>query len=192
MSLDPKLKRRNVFRIGVVYLVLSWHVAEVAGTLFPAFGIPDWSIRFLVIVIALGFGPALIISTHCIPFFSLYFFQQLSQLPHLETLHHVLQAFRRFRGLGFYAFNDLQGCLPVESQCGSSKRLKQLTGQFAQHLRCEIYVLIPAGFPPPLSVEILNTQMARHRIKDLVVPEGLADHVITAGCYHRFPVSLKV
>jgi len=34
----------------------------VAGTLFPAFGIPDWGFRFVVIVFALGFVPALIIS----------------------------------------------------------------------------------------------------------------------------------
>jgi adenylate cyclase len=43
-------------------LALSWLVAEVSGTLFPVFGIPDWGIRFLVIVFALGFVPALIIS----------------------------------------------------------------------------------------------------------------------------------
>jgi len=34
----------------------------VAGTLFPAFGVPDWAVRFVVIVLALGFLPALIIS----------------------------------------------------------------------------------------------------------------------------------
>ncbi|MDH3401789.1 MAG: tetratricopeptide repeat protein [Chromatiales bacterium] len=35
---------------------------EVAGTLFPAFGIPDWVFRFIVVVLALGFVPTLIIS----------------------------------------------------------------------------------------------------------------------------------
>jgi TolB-like protein/Tfp pilus assembly protein PilF len=62
MSLYRELKRRNVIRVGIAYLALSWLVAEVSGTLFPVFGIPDWGIRFLVIVFALGFVPALIIS----------------------------------------------------------------------------------------------------------------------------------
>ena len=62
MSLFNELKRRNVIRVAIAYLALAWLVTEVAGTLFPAFGIPDWGIRFLVILFALGFVPALIIS----------------------------------------------------------------------------------------------------------------------------------
>jgi hypothetical protein len=48
--------------VAIAYLALAWVVTEVAGTLFPAFGIPDWGFRFVVIVFALGFVPALIIS----------------------------------------------------------------------------------------------------------------------------------
>ena len=62
MSLYNELKRRNVFRVAIAYLVGAWLLTEVAGTLFPAFGIPDWGVRFVVIVLALGFVPALIIS----------------------------------------------------------------------------------------------------------------------------------
>ena len=62
MSLYQELKRRNVFRVAIAYLALAWLVTEVAGTVFPAFGIPDWGVRFFVIVFALGFVPALIIS----------------------------------------------------------------------------------------------------------------------------------
>jgi TolB-like protein len=62
MSLYHELKRRNVFRVAIAYLALAWLVTEVASTLFPTFGIPDWGVRFLVIVFALGFLPALIIS----------------------------------------------------------------------------------------------------------------------------------
>ena len=62
MSLYRELKRRNVFRVAIAYLALAWVLTEVAGTLFPAFGIPDWGFRFVVIVFALGFVPALIIS----------------------------------------------------------------------------------------------------------------------------------
>jgi TolB-like protein/Tfp pilus assembly protein PilF len=62
MSLYHELKRRNVFRVAIAYLALAWLLTEVAGTLFPAFGIPEWGVRFVVIVFALGFLPALIIS----------------------------------------------------------------------------------------------------------------------------------
>jgi TolB-like protein len=62
MSLFHEHKRRNVFRVAIAYLAVSWVLTEVASTLFPAFGIPDWSFRFVVIMFALGFVPALIIS----------------------------------------------------------------------------------------------------------------------------------
>ncbi len=62
MSLYKELKRRNVIRVAIAYLAGAWLLTEVAGTLFPAFGIPDWGVRFVVIALALGFLPALIIS----------------------------------------------------------------------------------------------------------------------------------
>ena len=62
MSLFNELKRRNVFRVAIAYLAGAWLLTEVSGTLFPVFGIPDWGVRFVVIVFALGFVPTLIIS----------------------------------------------------------------------------------------------------------------------------------
>jgi TolB-like protein len=62
LSFLHELKRRNVFRVAAAYLAGAWLLIEVAGTLFPAFGIPGWGIRFMVIVFALGFIPAIIFS----------------------------------------------------------------------------------------------------------------------------------
>jgi TolB-like protein len=62
MSLYTELKRRNVFRVAIAYLALAWLLIEVSGTLFPAFGIPDWGFRFVVILFAIGFIPTLVIS----------------------------------------------------------------------------------------------------------------------------------
>jgi len=62
MLLYQELKRRNVFRVAIAYLALAWLLIEVAGTLFPGFGIPDWAFRFVVIVLALGFIPTLVFS----------------------------------------------------------------------------------------------------------------------------------
>jgi TolB-like protein/Tfp pilus assembly protein PilF len=62
LSLFNELKRRNVFRVATAYLALAWVLTEASSTLLPAFGIPDWGVRFVVIVLALGFVPALVIS----------------------------------------------------------------------------------------------------------------------------------
>ncbi len=60
MSLITELKRRNVFRMAGLYLVGAWLLVQVASTLFPAFGVPGWALRGLVIVLALGFVPAIV------------------------------------------------------------------------------------------------------------------------------------
>src|SRR5512143_3234585 len=62
MSLLAELKRRNVIRVAGLYLVGSWLLTQVASTLLPAFDVPSWALRGLVIVLALGFVPALIVA----------------------------------------------------------------------------------------------------------------------------------
>ena len=57
-----ELKRRNVFRMAGLYLVGAWLIIQVAGTLLPMFGAPDWVPRSIVILLALGFVPALVFS----------------------------------------------------------------------------------------------------------------------------------
>ena len=60
MSFFAELKRRNVIRMAGLYLVGAWLLVQVASTLFPAFGVPGWALRALVIVLALGFIPAIV------------------------------------------------------------------------------------------------------------------------------------
>jgi TolB-like protein/lipoprotein NlpI len=60
MSLLQELKRRNVIRIGAAYVALSWLVIQVVETLFPMFGLSDAAARGVVIVLAIGFLPALV------------------------------------------------------------------------------------------------------------------------------------
>jgi hypothetical protein len=62
MSLYGELKRRNVFRGAIAYLALAWLLTEVADTLLPAFDIPDWPLRFVALILALGFVPAFVLS----------------------------------------------------------------------------------------------------------------------------------
>jgi TolB-like protein/Tfp pilus assembly protein PilF len=57
-----ELKRRNVVRMAGLYLVGAWLLVQVAGTVLPMFGAPDWLPRSIVILLAIGFIPALVFS----------------------------------------------------------------------------------------------------------------------------------
>jgi hypothetical protein len=50
-----ELKRRQIYRGGVMYVVAGWVVVQVATQVFPFFSIPVWAIRFVVVAILLGF-----------------------------------------------------------------------------------------------------------------------------------------
>lgn len=62
MRLLAELKRRNVFRMVGLYLVGAWLIIQIAETLLPIFHTPDWVLQALVVVLAIGFIPALIFS----------------------------------------------------------------------------------------------------------------------------------
>ncbi len=62
MNFISELKRRNVIRMAGLYLVGAWLITQVAGTILPMFGAADWIARSIVIVLAIGFIPALVIA----------------------------------------------------------------------------------------------------------------------------------
>ena len=57
-----ELKRRNVIRMAGLYLVGAWLVLQVAGTVLPMFGASEWLPRAIVVLLAIGFVPAVIFS----------------------------------------------------------------------------------------------------------------------------------
>jgi len=62
LSFLNELKRRNVLRVGAAYVVGSWLLIQVTETIFPLFGYGDTPARLVVIVLAIGFIPSLILS----------------------------------------------------------------------------------------------------------------------------------
>lgn len=60
MNFISELKRRNVIRMAGLYLVGAWLITQVAGTVLPMFGAPEWIARSVVILLAVGFIPAMI------------------------------------------------------------------------------------------------------------------------------------
>jgi len=59
MSLFEELKRRNVIRVGIAYILLGWAVLQGADFLLDLVGAPDWVIRVFAIAGLVGFPFAL-------------------------------------------------------------------------------------------------------------------------------------
>jgi TolB-like protein/Tfp pilus assembly protein PilF len=61
-GLFTELKRRNVFRVGAAYAVVAWLLIEVSDTVFPRLGLPEWTVTFVIALLALGFPVALFLA----------------------------------------------------------------------------------------------------------------------------------
>lgn len=58
-SLLDELKRRNVFRVAIGYLVLAWVVLQITDLVAPALLLPDWTLSLVTFLGILGFPFAL-------------------------------------------------------------------------------------------------------------------------------------
>ena len=61
-GLYEELKRRNVIRVAIAYVAVSWLLIQVIETLFPVYGLSDAAIRIVVAILGIGFIPVLIIA----------------------------------------------------------------------------------------------------------------------------------
>jgi serine/threonine-protein kinase len=57
-----ELKRRNVYKVAVAYIVAGWALAQGIAQVFPVFDVPNWIVRLVVLVIILGFPIALVLA----------------------------------------------------------------------------------------------------------------------------------
>src|SRR5712664_4794722 len=61
-SFFAELKRRNVYKVAVAYAVVGWLIAQLATQIFPFLEIPNWVVRLVIVLIAIGFPIALVIA----------------------------------------------------------------------------------------------------------------------------------
>src|SRR5210317_205564 len=54
MNIFNELKRRNVFKVGIAYVIVAWLVAQVLQLVFESFGTPDWAIKTVLVLLATG------------------------------------------------------------------------------------------------------------------------------------------
>ena len=57
-----ELKRRRVYGVAIAYAVSGWALAQGIAQVFPVFDIANWVVRFIVLLIVLGFPVALVLS----------------------------------------------------------------------------------------------------------------------------------
>ena len=57
-----ELKRRNVYKVAVAYVVASWAPAQGLAQVLPVFDIPNWVVRLVVLLLIIGFPVALVLS----------------------------------------------------------------------------------------------------------------------------------
>lgn len=62
MSLIHELRRRHVFRVGIVYAVVAWLLLQVVDVIAPMLSLPDWAGRLILLLLLVGFPIALILA----------------------------------------------------------------------------------------------------------------------------------
>src|SRR5437016_1741331 len=61
-SFFAELKRRNVYKVAVAYVVAGWALSQGIAQVFPVFDVPNWTIRLLVLLIIIGLRMALVLA----------------------------------------------------------------------------------------------------------------------------------
>ncbi len=61
-SFFAELRRRNVFRVAVLYGIVAWLILQVSDIAMPALRLPEWTLSFVLYLLAIGFPIALIVA----------------------------------------------------------------------------------------------------------------------------------
>src|SRR5207249_2147568 len=57
-----ELKRRNVYKVAIAYIVGAWALSQGIAQVFPIFDVPNWVIRLIVVLIIICLPIALVLS----------------------------------------------------------------------------------------------------------------------------------
>ena len=62
MNLFEELRHRNVFRVGIAYVIAGWLFVQVADIVTESFAAPEWVMRVLIILLLIGLPVALFLA----------------------------------------------------------------------------------------------------------------------------------
>ena len=57
-----ELKRRNVYKVAVAYAIVGWLLVQIATQVFPFLEIPNWVVRLVIALVAIGFPIAIVLA----------------------------------------------------------------------------------------------------------------------------------
>jgi hypothetical protein len=57
-----ELQRRKVYRVAAAYIVAAGFLIQIASATFPAWELPNWSLRLVIVLLLIGFPIALILA----------------------------------------------------------------------------------------------------------------------------------
>ncbi|HEY2801577.1 MAG TPA: tetratricopeptide repeat protein [Chthoniobacterales bacterium] len=61
MDFFRELKRRNVYKVAIAYVIFAWLIIQVVTQTFPFFEIPNWAVRLVILLLIASFPIAVII-----------------------------------------------------------------------------------------------------------------------------------
>src|SRR5437763_1576682 len=61
-SFFSELKRRNVYKVALAYVVGGWALAQGIAQVLPVFDVPNWVIRLIVLLLIIGLPIALVLA----------------------------------------------------------------------------------------------------------------------------------
>src|SRR5467141_1330759 len=57
-----EVKRRKVYRVAVAYVIVAGGIIQLASASFPAWELPNWALRLVIVLLLIGFPIALILA----------------------------------------------------------------------------------------------------------------------------------
>src|SRR4029434_4094623 len=57
-----ELQRRKVYRVAAAYIIVAGFIIQIGSAVFPAWELPNWTLRLVVVLLLIGFPISLILA----------------------------------------------------------------------------------------------------------------------------------
>ena len=57
-----ELQRRKVYRVAAAYIIAAGFIIQIGSAVFPAWELPNWTLRLVIVLLLIGFPIALILA----------------------------------------------------------------------------------------------------------------------------------
>src|SRR3982750_3168550 len=61
-GLFDELQRRKVYRVAAAYVIAAGFIIQIGSAVIPAWELPNWTLRFVIVLLLIGFPVALILA----------------------------------------------------------------------------------------------------------------------------------